>query len=124
MPGSAARETQVVRLRNSMGHNELVTDIETIGQRIKRERLKLGWTQRHLAEAVQVGVPHISKVESGRENPSDELLVKLAKKFKVESDELLLVARRVPDGLIDTLVADPEAALAFLRTFPKERRAR
>jgi transcriptional regulator with XRE-family HTH domain len=74
---------------------------ETIGQRIKRERLRLQLTQRQLATKVDVGVPHISKVEADRENPSDDLLRRLAKVFKVDADELLLVARRLPDRVAE-----------------------
>lgn len=66
---------------------------ETIGQRIKRERLASNMTQRDLANRVGVGVPHVSKAEAGRENPSDELLRKLASVFKIDADEPFLVAR-------------------------------
>ena len=38
-------------------------------------------TQRVLAERVGVGTPHISKIEAGRENPSDELLRNIAEVF-------------------------------------------
>lgn len=98
-----------------------VSGVETIGQRIKRERLALEMTQRELAEAVDVGVPHISKVEAGRENPSDDLLRRLADVFKAEADELFLVARRLPDAMIEDLAADPAEALAFLRTWRENR---
>lgn len=90
---------------------------ETIGQRIKRERLRNGMTQRQLADAVGVGVPHISKVEAGRENPSDELLSRLAKVFKIDADELLLVARRVPERIVEQFAADPAKALMLFRKF-------
>jgi len=96
-------------------------DIETIGQRVKRERLAIDLTQRELAEAVGVGVPHISKVEAGRENPSDDLLDRLAGVFKVEVDELLVVARRLPEEVLDKLAADPVKALEFLRTVDWDR---
>ena len=95
---------------------------ETIGQRIKRERLALEMTQRQLADAVDVGVPHISKVEAGRENPSDDLLRRLARVFKAEPDELFLVARRLPEKMIEDLAADPADALAFLRTWRENKR--
>jgi transcriptional regulator with XRE-family HTH domain len=94
-----------------------MAEAETIGQRIKRERVKLGLTQRELAAKVVVGVPHISKVEGDRENPSDDLLDRLARVFGVPTDELLLVARRMPPQMIEDLAADPAQALEFLRTF-------
>ncbi len=97
--------------------------VETIGQRIKRERLARNMTQRQLAEAVDVGVPHISKVEAGRENPSDDLLRRLARVFKLDADELLLVARRLPERVIEDLAADPAEALVFLRTWREKRGA-
>lgn len=94
-----------------------MSSVETFGQRIKRERLARGMTQRDLAAAVDVGVPHISKIESGKENPSDDLIEKLAIVLKVEGDELMLVAHRLPGELMDKLAADPSEALEFLRTW-------
>ena len=92
-----------------------MSDIESIGQRIKRERLSRSLTQRNLAEAVGVGVPHVSKIEADRESPSDELLRKIAEVLGCDSDEFLLAARRVPAEFMDTLAADPTESLEFLR---------
>jgi transcriptional regulator with XRE-family HTH domain len=94
-----------------------VTDSELIGDRIKQERIAAQLTQRELAELAEVGVPHISKVEANRENPSDELLHRLAKIFKVNADELIILARRVPDEVMDKLAQDPAGALAYLRSW-------
>ena len=79
-------------------------------------------TQRDLAIAADVGVPHISKVEAGRENPSDELLTRLAVLFEVDADELLLVARRLPVELIEALAVDPSKALTYLRKWNAPKR--
>jgi transcriptional regulator with XRE-family HTH domain len=100
---------------------DFMTSPETIGQRIKRERLTENMTQRELADRVKVGVPHISKIEAGRENPSDELLARIAGVFRLETEELLLVARRLPEGVVESLASDPAKALAFLRTFDPNR---
>lgn len=94
-----------------------MTSPEAIGDRIRRERLQRNMTQRELAERVEVGVPHISKIEAGRENPSDELLGRIGKVFGVNTEELLIVARRLPENVVETLAADPAKALEFLRTF-------
>ena len=110
----------IAQLRNEEDH-EGMTAAETIGQRIKRERLALEMTQRELAEAVDVGVPHISKIEAGRENPSDDLLRRLAHVFKADADELLLAARRLPAPLIEDFATDPATALAFLRTWREKK---
>ena len=95
---------------------------EPIGERIKRERLQRSMTQRDLAEAVDVGVPHISKVEAGRENPSDGLLLKIAAALDCDVDEFMLAARRVPSEMLDRLAADPHQAVEYLRQWrPTER---
>ena len=98
-----------------------MADAETIGQRIKRERLEHGLTQRELADAVEVGVPHISKVEAGRESPSDELLTKVAGALDLDADELLLVARRLPSDLMEKLAVNPTESLEHLRTWKPKR---
>lgn len=97
------------------GNNEAVSQVEMIGQRIKRERLDRGMTQRTLAEKVRVGVPHISKIEAGREQPSDELLQRIALVFCCDFDELLIAARRIPQNLLEGFASDPQRSLRYLR---------
>ena len=94
---------------------------ELIGARIRRERLNRNMTQRELAEAVEVGVPHISKVEANRENPSDDLIRRLAKVFGIDADELFVVARRLPEDIIEKLAIDPSQAVAHLRQWKPKR---
>ena len=98
-----------------------MTPAETIGQRIRRERLERDMTQRDLAQQVEVGVPHISKIEAGRENPSDDLLERIAAALRLDVEELLLVARRVPQSYLERMAAEPEQALEFLRTWAPSR---
>lgn len=104
----------VARQRNA-AHTVGMTSAETIGQRVKRERLGRNLTQRQLADAVGVGAPHISKVEADRENPSDELLTKIADLFQLDADELMLVARRVPESFMEKLALNPGKSLLRLR---------
>lgn len=107
--------TSELRKRTILSIMAGMNDTELIGQRIKRERLSKSLTQRALAERVGVGTPHISKVEAGRENPSDELLQKIAEVLDCEFDELLLMAGRVPPDLIHRFTLDPRGSLEFLR---------
>ena len=113
---------RLVAQTHKVDDNARVGDGEPIGQRIKRERLRRSMTQRSLAEAVGVGVPHISKVEAGRENPSDDLVGKIAMALECDIDEFMLAARRVPSDLLDRLAADPHLAVEYLRQWrPDER---
>ena len=93
----------------------LMSVMEPIGKRIRRERLARAMTQRALAEKVGVGAPHISKIEAGREVPSDELLRRFAGALDCDFDEFLLVARRMPSDLMETLASDPQRSLEYLR---------
>lgn len=72
-------------------------------------------TQRILAGKVGVGAPHISKIEAGREIPSDELIEKIAAALECDSGELLLVAGRMPPDLMETFAEDPVRSLEYLR---------
>ena len=89
--------------------------VESIGELIRRERLERDMTQRDLANRVDVGVPYISKIEAGRERPSDDVLRRVAEVFGQNVDEFLLAARRLPDDLMDRFASDPKAALEYLR---------
>ena len=86
-----------------------------MGQRIRSERLSRSMTQRDLAEKVSVGAPHISKIEAGRESPSDDLLRSIAEALDCDFEELLLAARRMPPDMMETFALDPRGALRFLR---------
>ena len=63
-------------------------ELISLGKRIADLRLKHGFTQDKLAELVNYSTNHISKLELARTNPSFDLLVKLAKAFKIEIKEL------------------------------------
>ena len=71
-------------------------------------------TQRDLAKEVDVGAPHISKIEAGRESPSDELLRSIAEVLDCNFEELLLAARRMPPDLMERLALDPKGSLGVL----------
>lgn len=53
-------------------------DFKAIGLKIKERRQKLGITQEHVAELLDVNPSHISNIECGRANPSLTALVKIA----------------------------------------------
>jgi transcriptional regulator with XRE-family HTH domain len=65
---------------------------ESIGERLKRERVERGMSQRGLAARVGVGHPYISKIEAGRDTPSDALLERIAEVFEMpDPDDGLVV---------------------------------
>ena len=92
---------------------------ESLGQRIKHERLAREMTQRDLADAVGITVPYISKIEADKETPTDDKIVKVAEVLGLNPDELILAAGRIPADVMDRLAADPTKGLEFLRKIRK-----
>jgi predicted nucleotidyltransferase/DNA-binding XRE family transcriptional regulator len=59
------------------------------GTDIRELRLKKGLTLRELANAVQIDVAILSKIETGKRNASRQNVIKLARYFEVDENELL-----------------------------------
>ena len=72
----------------------------TIGEHIKQERKKRGWTQAELARRAYANTISISYYENGRALPSVLILIGLADAFGISLDQL--VGRKVADGSAGT----------------------
>ena len=60
-----------------------------LGKRIQKLRKEMGFeSQEKFAEALGLSRTHIGHIEQGRKNPSMEVLIKIAKKLKVELSDL------------------------------------
>ncbi|HLH13823.1 MAG TPA: helix-turn-helix transcriptional regulator, partial [Solirubrobacteraceae bacterium] len=79
-----------------------------IGTRLRERREALGLTQQALAEELGVTHQHVSRLESGRAMPSLDLVVRLAARFGITTDELLTGAERAPADLAGAIRADPK----------------
>jgi transcriptional regulator with XRE-family HTH domain len=62
----------------------------TPGELVRRRREELGWSQTRLANAAGTRQPVISRIESGRLNPTVEMLARLAKAMDAELSLALL----------------------------------
>jgi len=85
----------------------------TFGSRIRELRQAKALTLRRLADLVQVTFTYISKIENGKlsfgEFPSDDLIMKLAQALDADSDELLLLAEKIPDAIRQRVLQRPDA---------------
>jgi predicted transcriptional regulator len=79
---------------------------------IKIFRERLGLTQRQLAEKVGIGQPYIAKIESGKQNPSYDIVAKI---FAILNMEL---QNRDEHPLIVKTVATPIDRMVFVK--PKD----
>lgn len=91
---------------------------------LKRLRKKKGWSQSQLAEQIGSHLSHINRIETGKYNPSLDVVQKLAKVFDVTIDYLVSDTEedfqevRIEDKsllervkLIDSLDAEDRTAL-------------
>lgn len=85
-------------------------DYNSIGLKLKEARLHKGVTQEQLAEAVGVGVTHISHLETGSGTVSLKVLVAILNYLDCSADEVLCkeltAARPYVDNWLAELVAD------------------
>ncbi len=83
----------------------------TVGQRIREIRKQRNLTQRELADRVGINFTYLSRVENDRlddeQTPREETLQKIAQALDTDSDELLLLARRIPDAFRNRILAKP-----------------
>lgn len=83
----------------------------TVGQRIREIRKNRNLTQRELADRVGINFTYLSRVENDRlddeQTPREETLQRIAKALDADPDELLLLARRIPDAYRDRILSRP-----------------
>lgn len=63
--------------------------LKQIAANIKTLRKEKGLSQTELADKIKVHLTHISRIETGKYNPSVEDLIKIADVFEIPMDELV-----------------------------------
>ena len=85
-------------------------DYSSIGKKVKQARLEKKVTQEQLAEAVGVGVTHISHLETGSGTVSLKVFIAIVNYLDYSVDELLYkeikTARPIVNNWLTELVAD------------------
>jgi len=88
----------------------------TFGQRLRQLRLEQCANQRDLAQRVGIDFTYLSKIENSRmPPPAAATIVRLAKALHADTDELLLLANKVPRDITPILTRS-RAMPAFLRS--------
>ena len=70
---------------------------ELIGKRIQELRKRQGLSQEQVAAKAEINSNYLSRIECGKENPTLDMLIKLANALKIEIWEMFIV--RHMDGL-------------------------
>lgn len=83
------------------------------GERLRELRKAKGFTLRDLAAKVGVGFTYLSRAENERlqygDYPSNTLIEKMAKVLDADADELLFLAKRIPDRMKRRILERPDA---------------
>jgi transcriptional regulator with XRE-family HTH domain len=83
--------------------------MKKVGQFLRAKRLEKNYTLENVAEFVGVSINYISKLEKGENsNPSDEIIVKLAKILDIREDELFERFGRIPLATRKLFLNNPE----------------
>jgi len=84
------------------------------GEFIREMRFRAILSQAALAEAVGVGTPHISKIETGAERPSVELCYAIAEVLPCDGERLAAMFGYLPEWADRALREHPMLALLML----------
>lgn len=87
----------------------------SFGERIRTLRKQKGWTQRDLAGKAGIDFTYLSKIENDKEPASEKTILALANALGADSEELVMLARKVPAIAREEMTATPGARM-FLRT--------
>jgi len=83
------------------------------GERVRQLRQAKDWSLRDLAAKVDVGFTYLSRVENERLNfgdyPSDALIHRLADALEADEEELLILAKKVPERIRQRILERPDA---------------
>jgi transcriptional regulator with XRE-family HTH domain len=71
-----------------------------LGQRVKHLRRLRRYTQEQLAERIEINPKYLSSIEHGVENPTLDLLIRLANGLQVDLYELFQFEEGAPPALL------------------------
>ena len=96
--------------------------IKDLPQKLKALRVQYGFSQKQVAEKINVSPSIVSGYETGERTPSTENLLSLAYLYNVSTDYLLGKQATVPNAMLDIskLTDKQKAALAGLIESIKE----
>jgi len=87
--------------------------MQTFGQRLRDIRKAKGLSQRALAEIVEINFTYLSKIENKKldfaQFPSEPLIRSLAAALGADVDELLLLAKKIPEQIRERIIERPDA---------------
>lgn len=96
---------------------------DEFGDILRELRGDVGIGIKRLAPELGVSYTYLSKLESNRIRPSEELVERVAEYFNYDRNRLLLAAEKIPPEILEILRENPDEAIEFLRERFGRRRA-
>ena len=87
--------------------------MNTVGDRIRQQRQKLGYTQERLATEADMSKGFLSEVETGTRNPSAEYLLRIANALHLSLDYLMKGEEASPAASNQEKIRFPAALTNF-----------
>lgn len=85
----------------------------TFGRNIRQIRRSKNLSQRQLAAMTGINFTYISRIENGKlefsEFPSEATIHKLADALDADEEELLLMAKKIPESIRQRVLEQPDA---------------
>ncbi len=86
----------------------------TFGQRLRELRKAKNLSQRELADRAGIDFSYLSKLENDRMAPPSARTIRvLAELLDADTDELSVLAGKIPEDLVDVLSRNPDAVKLF-----------
>jgi len=87
----------------------------SLGKTIRSLRKEKGVGIKTMAPELNIHHTYLSKIENGYIIPSAEVVQKLANYLNYDNDELMVLAHRIPDDILEILRTRPHEAMSYLR---------
>lgn len=98
-----------LRCANTSG----TVSMKKFGDRVRQLRRAKGLGQRALAKMVGISLTYVSKIENHRldfgEYPSTDVILRIAAALEVNEDELLVLAKKIPERIQQRVLERPDA---------------
>ena len=86
-----------------------------IGERLRKLRQKKKIGIKPLAEQLDINYTYLSKIENHKASPSKETIIKIAKYFDCDVDELMILSDKIPEDIQKILRENSKEAIKYLR---------
>jgi DNA-binding XRE family transcriptional regulator len=114
------RDFDTIKTAIEQGNEELIPSKVTFAlldgeNPIKVWREYRGLTQKQLAKLVEISVPYLSQIETGKRTGSTEVLLALARSLKITLDDIVFQAGELVVGGATARVVIPETKMVRVR---------